>query len=337
MNAPHEPAVAAAVQPAPGSLAAVARTYLDAYRGRDDSRYQRINAWVRLLGDKIFASVTPDEIETAMQVLATEPAKVYAGKDADDQPVFRKKTTGQRSGATLNRYLVALGALYTWARRQPPKADGTRLLPRGFVPPTKEVPKHQESPGRVRYLKTDERERLLEACLASPWPRLYLLVMMGMTTGARRGELLGLRWCDIDFEAGEAHIGEDQTDRERATKNGDARTLILLPAVLVELDKFKPKDAAKSTALVFRSRLRPSQPYASAQVFNEALTAAGIKNFRFHDLRHTAASYMAQSGASLLEIADTLGHRQLRMVQRYAHLNTSSRRNLMTRVFEGRL
>lgn len=336
MNAPHEPAVVAAVQPAHGSLAAVAIAYLDAYRGRDESRYQRINTWVRLLGDQDFASITPDDVEAAMARLASEPAKVYAGKDADDQPIFRKKT-GQRSGATLNRYLVALGALYTWARWRPPGPDGVRLLPRGFTPPTKEVRKQQESPGRVRYLKNDERERLLAACRASAWPRLFLLVLMAMTTGARRGELLALRWCDIDFEAGEARIGEDQTVRERATKNGDARALILLPAVLAELERFKPKDAATSAALVFRSRLRPSQPYASAQAFNEALAEAGIRNFRFHDLRHTAASYMAQSGASLLEIADTLGHRQLRMVQRYAHLNTSSRRNLMTRVFEGRL
>ncbi len=334
MNAPHESAVAAAIPPIEGTLAAVATSYLDAYRGRDESRYQRISTWIRLLGDRPFAAITPDDVETAMTRLANEPAKVYAGKDADGYPVFRKKT-GLRSGATLNRYLVALGALYSWARWQPPRADGTRLLPRGFTPPTKEVRKQQESPGRVRYLKTDERERLLTACRVSIWPRLYLLVLMGMTTGARRGELLGLRWCDIDFEAGEARIGEDQTDR--ATKNGDARALILLPAVIDELNKFKPKDAATSSALVFRSRLRPSQPYASAQAFNEALAEADIKNFRFHDLRHTAASYMAQSGASLLEIADTLGHRQLRMVQRYAHLNTSSRRNLMTRVFEGRL
>jgi integrase len=72
-------------------------------------------------------------------------------------------------------------------------------------------------------------------------------------------------------------------------------------------------------------------------VFNQAMDDANLKNFKFHDCRHSCASYMAQSGASLLEIADTLGHRQLRMVQRYAHLNTDSRRKLMTRVFEGRM
>lgn len=322
MNAPNELAVAAAVQP----LAEVAASYLAAYAGRDASRYQRIGTWVRLMGDKPFATITPDDIDAAMATLASEPARVYAGTDADDNPVYRKKAGG-RSGATLNRYLVALGALYTWARR-------SRMVPRGFESPTKHIEKQKESSGRVRYLANDERERLLAACRESAWPRLFLLVLMAITTGARRGELLSLRWKDIDLDRGEARIGKDE---DTETKNGDARCLILLPQVLAELECFAPKDAQDSTALVFRSRLRPSQPYATAEAFRDAMKASGIKKFRFHDLRHTAASYMAQHGASLLEIADTLGHRQLRMVQRYAHLNTDSRRRLMTRVFEGRL
>lgn len=311
------------------TLAEVAASYLAAYGGRDESRYQRIGTWVRLLGATPFAALTPDDIDAAMARLAAEPAKVYGGKDADGNQIFRKKT-GRRSGATLNRYLVALAALFTWARK-------SRLLPRGFESPTKHVEKNQETRGRVRYLSNDERVRLLSACRESAWPRLYILVLMGMTTGARRGELLALRWCDVDLERGEAKIGEDDTDPNRKTKNGDARSLILLPQVLEELARFAPKDAETSQALVFRSRLRPSQPYAMTQAWRDAMELSDIKNFRFHDLRHTAASYMAQSGASLLEIADTLGHRQLRMVQRYAHLNTSSRRNLMTRVFEGRI
>lgn len=322
MNAPHELAAATAVQP----LADVAARYLAAYTGRDESRYQRVNAWVRLLGDKPFAVLSPDDIDAAMATFASEPARVFAGKDADGNQIFKRKA-GQRSGATLNRYLVALGALFTWARRN-------RLVPRGFESPTKHIEKHTETRGRVRYLSNDERARLLTACQASGWPRLYLLVLMALTTGARRGELLGLRWKDIDLDRGEATIG---TDVCTETKNGDARCLILLPQVATELERFAPKDATKSDALVFRSRLRPSQPYAMEQAFRDALEASGVKNFRFHDCRHTAASYMAQQGASLLEIADTLGHRQLRMVQRYAHLNTDSRRRLMTRVFEGRI
>jgi len=311
------PAVAAA-EP---TLASVARAYLDAYRGRDSSRYSRIGAWIRLLGELPFARITPEDIDAAMAALAAEPAKVYRGKDADGAPIFKKKT-GARSGATLNRYQVALAALYTWARR-------SRLVPRGFEPPTKHVEKNAETRGRVRFLSDDECTRLLSAARGSAWPRLYALVLLALTTGARRGELLGLRWCDVDLERAEAALND--------TKNGDRRILVLLPQAVEELRPFAPRDADTSQALVFRSRLRPSQPYAMAQAFRDALAQAGIKNFRFHDCRHTAASYMAQHGASLLEIADTLGHRQLRMVQRYAHLSTSSRRQLMARVFEGRL
>jgi integrase len=318
MSELHSKAVAAAERE---TLNVVAQAYLDEYKGRDESRYHRIATWQRLLGSKVFADITPEDIDAAMDTLAREPARVYNGRDADGNPVFKKKS-GQRSGATLNRYLVALAALFAWAKRQ-------RRVPRDFNAPTRHVEKHQESRGRVRYLADDERERLLAACRESTWPRLYGFVLMALTTGARRGELLGLRWCDVDAERAEAVLHD--------TKNGDRRILVLLPQVVEELTRFAPKDASKSQALVFRSRLRPSQPYSTAKVFNEAVEVAGIKNFRFHDCRHCTASYMAQAGASLLEIADTLGHRQLRMVQRYAHLNTDSRRRLMAKVFEGRV
>ncbi len=326
IEAQNAPAVAAAGK----TLSQVAESYLDAYArpkdaggigGRDGTRFHRINAWSRLLGDKVLAEITPDDIDDAMRTLATEPARVYSGRDADDNPIFRKKA-GHRSGATLNRYQVALAALFTWAKRQ-------RLVPRGFDSPTRHVEKNTETRGRVRYLTDDERTRLLVACIESPWPRLYVFVLMALTTGARRGELLGLRWCDVDLVRAEAILHD--------TKNGDRRVLVLLPQVIADLERFAPKDAVTSQALVFRSRLRPSQPYSTAKVFNEAVAAAAIKNFRFHDCRHCTASYMAQSGASLLEIADTLGHRQLRMVQRYAHLNTDSRRQLMTRIFANRV
>jgi integrase len=303
------------------TLKEAARKYLGCYSGADDTRPQRINAWVRLLGDTPMIEITPEAVDGAMSRLADEPARVFSGKDADGNPIFKGKS-GKRSPATLNRYLTALGSLYTWSRKE-------RIIPRGFDSPTRHVEKRKESRGRVRFLTDDERARLLAECQESTWNRLYLLVLMAITTGARRGELLGLEWKDIDFERAEATLHD--------TKNGDRRVLILIPQVMAELNRFAPKDSVISQALIFRSRLRPSQPYATAKVFNEAVEASGIKNFRFHDCRHCTASYLAQNGASLLEIADTLGHRQLRMVQRYAHLNTDSRRRLLTRVFEARV
>lgn len=322
MNAPIELAVAAAVQPAAKTLASAARDYLDAYRGADDNRPLRLNAWVRLIGEKPLADISPEDVEDGLKRLTQEPARVFAGLDADGNRIFRKRGNGQRSNATLNRYFVALCALYTWARKN-------RYLPRGFESPTKHVEKLQEPRGRVRYLKEDERERLLVACKASSWARLYALVLMAMTTGARRGELLNLAWCDVDLERGEATLHD--------SKNGDPRILVLLPQVLAELGQYAPKDATTSTALVFRSRLRPTQPMNFKAHWELALTTATVKDFHFHDLRHTFASYSAQHGASLLEIADALGHRTMKMVQRYSHLSTDSRRRMVNRVFEGRL
>ena len=295
--------------------------YMAAYTGRDTTREQRLAVWVRMMGNKPLHAMTIEDVDQGMAMLSSEAPRVYSGLDADGNPIFKRKGT-KRSGSTLNRYLTALAALFTWARKN-------RVLPRTHESPTRHIDKMPEGRGRVRYLTDDERSKLLEACRQSAWPRLHLLVLMAITTGARKGELLGLQWRDVDLDRGEAILHD--------TKNGDRRILVLIEPVMQELIKFAPTDARTSQALVFRSRLRPSQPYASAKVFNEAVAAAGIKNFRFHDCRHCTASYMAQHGASLLEIADTLGHRQLRMVQRYAHLNTDSRRNLIGRVFEGKL
>jgi len=321
MNEAHEPAVAPAAQST--TLADAVDQYLLAYRGRDSNRLHRLKAWVRMMGERPLAAITPEEIEDALSRLASEPARVFVGRDADGNRIFRrKKGNGLRAGATVNRYHVALSGLYTWARKN-------RLLARNFDSPARHVEKRPEPRGRVRFLKDDERERLLAACRGSSWPRLYLLALMALSTGARRGELLALRWCDLDLERGEATLHD--------TKNGDPRVLVLLPQVLDELAKFAPKDAAVSAALVFRSRLRPSQPFSFKTAWLEAVDAAELRDFHFHDLRHTCASYMAQHGASLLEIADTLGHRTLKMVQRYSHLSTDSRRRLVARVFEGRL
>ena len=181
----------------------------------------------------------------------------------------------------------------------------------------------------MRFLSDPERTRLLAACRASKWARLYAFVLLALTTGARRGELAPLRWRDIDLDRAQAYVSH--------TKNTEPRVLPLLPAVVEELGHLFAEDqerfkVAAAQQLVFRSRTRPDVPYHSEAVWQAALKAARVRNFRFHDLRHTCASYLAQSGASLLEIADVLGHRQLQMTQRYSHLTTKSKSALLQRV-----
>ena len=116
MNEASGPAVAAVAQDEI-TLANAASRYLDAYDGRDENRPLRLNAWVRLMGDKPLTGITSDDIDDGLKRLADEPARVYANKNADANRIYRKKGTGRRSNATVNRYFVAICALFSWARK----------------------------------------------------------------------------------------------------------------------------------------------------------------------------------------------------------------------------
>jgi integrase len=78
------------------------------------------------------------------------------------------------------------------------------------VHPCRSVERKPENNEKTRFLSDDERTRLLAACKASPWPRLYGLILLALTTGARKGELLGLTWTDIDLERRLAHVGRSK-------------------------------------------------------------------------------------------------------------------------------
>lgn len=310
------PAAPCSTEHAPGvSLKQLADDYFAHYEGRDDSRPHRIAWWVQRLGDRPAASITDDDVFEGLEALASTPARRYVGLDADGRKIFRARPD-KRSKSTLNRYHVALGALFSWAIKR-------RRMPKGWENPCRKIERHREPAGVVRFLSDDERERLLMACRASKWPLLYVLVLLAITTGARRGELMGLRWSDLDLERGRAFVC--------TTKNSDPRVLPLTPAVVAELEPRK----GKPSALIFGSRRRPQVPYNFEGVWTAARKAARLPNFRFHDLRHTCASYLAQNGASLLEIADVMGHRQLAMTKRYAHLTINSKASLVNRVLGG--
>jgi integrase len=175
----------------------------------------------------------------------------------------------------------------------------------------------KEPRGRVRFLSSDERSGLLDAA-AQISADLLALVTVALCTGARAGELLALRWPDVDLTRGIA-IAQD-------TKNGDRRQLPLTgPALQVLKDRRRVRRI--DTDLVFPDPALTLEgkprPYDYAKDFQEATKRAQIENFRFHDLRHSAASYLAMNGATLVEIAAVLGHKTLAMVKRYAHLTQS--------------
>ena len=134
--------------------------------------------------------------------------------------------------------------------------------------------------------------------------------------------MLGLRWGEVDLTQG--------TLTFHRTKNGQTRTVPVVGLALQMLRQWRLWDRAPE-AWVFPSLDGHTKGWVD-RAFRNAVKRAGIEKFRFHDLRHSAASYMAMSGASLLEIAEVLGHKQLVMVKRYAHLSPSHTRGVVERM-----
>ena len=206
-----------------------------------------------------------------------------------------------RSATTVNRYLATLSHAFTVAVRE------WEWLPAN---PLHRIGRLREPQGRVRFLSGEERRRLLEACERSHHPLLLPVVIVALSTGARKMELLGLTWPDVGLHRGRLHL-EETKKRERRAMPLTGRAL----AVMQSLGKIRRID----TALVF-PRADGTAPVDLRYAWKMALQEAGIMDFRFHDLRHSCASYLAMNGASLVEIAEVLGHKTLAMVKRYAHL-----------------
>lgn len=286
--------------------------YMMAYQGRDATRAQRMDWWDAEIGHMRLDEVEQDHIYFALERLSGRNARYWAGRDADGKPIFKSKNKPY-APATINRYAATIGALLTWCVKK-------RLPPKGWEHPCRGIERLPENNEIVRFLSDEERVNLLDACRQSKWPKLYLLVLMAITTGARRGELENLRWSAINFDRQEASI--------ELTKNGDRKVLPLVPAVMSELNSFRKLN----DSLVFASSRCPDQPYNHVPVWTKALKQARIKKFRLHDLRHTCASYLAQNGATLLEIGDVLGQRQVSVTKRYSHLTTGHKTALVHRV-----
>lgn len=218
-----------------------------------------------------------------------------------------------RRPSTVNRYLAAFSKALNVAVKE------WEWLKEN---PMQKISKPKEGRSRDRFLSLDEKQRLLEACHASSNPLLYPIIALALEMGMRFGEIIKLRWKDIDF------------DRElitlRETKNGEDRILPLTRESLAILRQMQSENC-KGNELVFKSRRHPSteKPIDIRKSFAKALKIAQIEGFRFHDLRHTAASYLAMNGATQGELMVILGHKTPTMTKRYAHYSQQHIRLIM--------
>ena len=175
--------------------------------------------------------------------------------------------------------------------------------------PARSVTHRREDNNRVRFLSAAEEKKLRRAIKAR-WRTHLPEFDLALNTGLRKGSQYGLTWEMVDWKGRMLNIPR--------TKNEEPAHVPLNDAALAALRLLHARGDGKGR--VFQSE-KTGEPLENGRHwFEEAVRKAGIKNFRWHDVRHTFASRLRMKGAALEDIADLLGHKSLTMTRRYAHL-----------------
>src|SRR5262245_46151461 len=197
-----------------------------------------------------------------------------------------------RSPYSVQKELVVLKHLFTLAVEW-------EIVPAN---PAREVKAPKVPAGRIRYLQPTELRALLEACPDG----LREIVALAVSTGMRRGEILSLRHLDVDLTNRRIMLPQ--------TKNGDLRIVYLNDMARMVFDSLPAREAGDRVFVTWT-------PDQVSVAFGRICRDLKIVDFRFHDLRHTAASWLRMSGADIHTVAQLLGHKDLRMAARYQHLS----------------
>lgn len=250
-----------------------------------NARRVHLDWWEQQLGAYALVDIRPSLIKAKLKLLAAKTTRY-------GEPL---------SNSTINRYSSTLSHVFSVAMREWEWVDDN---------PFRKIKPKDEPEGVVRFLSDEERESLLTEC-KNHNQDLYTIIVLALSTGARRNELLSLSWDAVDLKSGLITFHK--------TKNGHKRTVPVTGHAL-ELIKAIASERRFNTEYIFQSP-RTGKPLAIENVFKAALGRAGIENFRFHDLRHSAASYMVMAGVDMRTVAEILGHRDLKVTHRYAHLS----------------
>ena len=274
-----------------------------------------------ILSDKISKKKDAWTIQQILNFWSAEIGHVLLSELKASKISAAKKLLKDRAPKTQNNYVSALCSCFNY---------GVKNLHWISANVVKEVAKEEVDNKIERFLSDEERVRFLAGLEASESPTLRVFGHFGLATGCRKSEALGLTWSDIDFENNTITFNSAKRRKvctgsengkllfhrnviQSGLKNGSNAKVISmknlgpLRTILVE-HKLKV-----NSKLVF-----PQDPRKS---FETLLRNCKIDNFRFHDLRHTCASYLVQAGVELLKVAAHLGHKNIQSTLRYAHLS----------------
>jgi integrase len=266
------------------------KEYLDdpktkSQRSFDDTA-ARLGWWVENLGGERLLTLSVMQLREASDKLARTTAS----------PRRRK-----RSAATVNRILSSFRSAWNWA-------IASQLIPPTHPWPTRIMLPEQR--GRDRHLSADELKTLLKAAESDPTIRAGIIV--SIATGLRASELLRLDWHDL-LPGGRKLL-------VRITKTGKPRTVHLTPAAVAALKGLRGEHVTKLTGPIFTTVTGCKLDlYSLGRRWRPIRTAAGLADFRWHDLRHTTASILGRAGASLHQIGAVLGHSSPVTTARYSH------------------
>jgi len=209
-----------------------------------------------------------------------------------------------RSGETINHYFNTISKLF-----QMLEGDWDLQIPN----PTKGIKRMPAKQGRTKRVNMKMEKQLLASCSDLSIPLLSLIIQFAIQTGMRRGELMGLKWNDIDLPNRRAYL--------HTTKNGDPRQVPLTQNALAILQSIRRDDLEDRVFPMSMNVLRSQ--YERARAYSEVKwNESGINPFnglRFHDLRHEALSRLSDCGLNVIELSHISGHKTLGMLKRYTH------------------
>jgi len=220
---------------------------------------------------------------------------------------YKAKRLGEEASvATINRELAILKHIYTKAIEWGKAGEN----------PVKKVKLFRENNQRIRYLERGEVKTLIDSSAEFLKP----IIIVALNTGMRQGEILRLCWDDIDFANGIITV--------RNSKSGESRYVPMNTVVMNTLENLKKLCNPNSPYIFCNDRGRPLTRFGLVRgAFERAVKNTGIKDFHFHDLRHTFASYLVMSGADIMTVKELLGHKTLAMTLRYSHLSPNYKRS----------